>query len=151
MLNKIKGLFVGEDRSAKPGLFIAVFLVLTSISLLFAYCGADSTVNVPKADQYAANSNASHTQSVQAETDANNINSQSQVVEAKRQTAKSESEAATVSVRNNAENVKQRKAEYAKVRNTVPVVSADDLDARERKLLTKLRKLYWEQRQSGNR
>jgi flagellar biosynthesis component FlhA len=125
-----------------PGIPVVLFTILTVVFFCW-YC-APSTTNVKKAEQYNQESANANTQSQIAETEANSIDQQVNVVDADRQTAKKNTEAAKVSVRNAENNIKTRKAQYDSERQKVVVVDGANIDARERRLLTDLRKLYWQ-------
>src|ERR1044072_8877870 len=116
---------------------IAALLV---IGLWFAWCSSSSDVNVPKANvqsNISANANAN---SVKAETEANTIAGEIKHAETNTNSARKEFKKAVTAAR---KPVKREK--YEKIRNTPVTVDRNGVDARERKLLTKLRTLYWQQ------
>lgn len=110
------------------------------IGLWFAWCSSSSTVNVPKADKQANISAAANANSVMHETEANTIAVEVKKAEVKTNSARKEFKKSATAAR---KPVKREK--YEKIRNTPVTIDRDDVDARERKLLPKLRKLYWQQ------
>lgn len=113
---------------------------LLIVGLLFAYCTSGSHVEVPKADKQANISAAANTNSVIHETEANNIAGEVKKAEANTNSARKEYKTAVVKAR---KPVKVKK--YEETRNKPVVVSDRDLSGRKSKLLTELRKLYWQQ------
>lgn len=106
-------------------------LAVVMIGLLFAYCSSSSEVQTDKADKYAQQSANSHVESVQAETNANVIAEQIEAVSEDREEAKKQYAKAKKKI---------SKVQYEKIVNQPVVIDTNDLDARERKLLARLRK-----------
>lgn len=114
--------------------------LLLAVGLLFAWCSSSSEVNVPKANKQANISANANANSARLETEANNIAVQSKTAEANTNSARKEFNKAATKARR---PLKVKK--YEETRNNPIAVSGRDLDARERNVLTELRKLYWQQ------
>jgi hypothetical protein len=141
MINSIDYQNLLEGHQGK--IAIAVLAAVIFIGVIFgAYCGASDQVNTPKADQHAANANVYHAQSVDAESAANDTGKQIETVEAQRQSVNKDIEVNDARLAESNQTLNKRKAEHNAIKQKVVVVNADNLDARERQLLTDLRELY---------
>lgn len=104
---------------------------LLILGLFIVYITSSSESDTGKADKYAQQSANSNAESVVHETNANAISEQAEAVAEDREDAKQEYAKAKKKI---------KKGKYEEIRNKPVVVTFNDLDARERKLLARLRK-----------
>ncbi len=116
------------------GGFIAVALV---VCLLGLYLTSSSKVSVPKADQQANIAAQANANSEVHLTEANSLANQANQAQTDVNTSR-------VDYKQASDKARQRKR-YDEVRKDPVTVSDRDLDKREHDVLTKLRKLYWQQ------
>lgn len=117
-------------------------VILVAVVLTFAWCSASSGDGVPKANEYNRQSANAEIESIKLEANANVAAAQIEVVEAKRQTALADANTAIAEKDKAVNNLRKRNDDYETFKKKGVVVSGDNLDARERKLLADLTNTY---------
>lgn len=108
---------------------VGIMVLIVLIATLGIYYNSSSVTKVPKADAYSEESKEAHTESVVQEKEADIVAEEVKAVEGERQSAKVQAARA--------------KARIVYVpKEKIVIVRSDDLDARERQLLTNLEGLY---------
>lgn len=138
MINKVKT-YVTKNPALAGCIVGLVGLV---VLVMYLWITASSVTKVPKAEEYGKQSANANAVSVQAENNANVSAAQIAVVEAQRQTAKTDALVAKAAKDQAEINRIKRKVEYENFRKKGVVVDANNLDARERQLITDLNNLY---------
>lgn len=110
--------------------------------VLFAWFSASSETNVPKAEDFNKQSSNSHIESVKSEGNANVTAEQVKAIDARRIEADRMARVAKATKNEAVNKLNKRTDEYETFRKKGTVVSSDDLDARERKLLSDLANTY---------
>lgn len=114
---------------------IAIGLVgFILICIVGMYCSSSSETNTRKADRHAVNANTAHQESIVHEKEAEVLAEEGRAIEKERIQA--------TKTYQKSKPGKVDRSKYEKVTKEPVVISGDDLDARERKLLARLKELY---------
>ena len=122
--------------------FIIGGVLFILLVVFWSYCTADSEINLPKAETRAANANAAVQESETQIKAADEASTRAEALEQPKREAIQKAANSRQKFEKSSQNFQAKKNEYEKFQSNSIIVSTDDLDERERNLLSDLDRLY---------